>query len=40
LTVVLDTAIRQIIGEGWTLELADGWHLVKTDRLHYMLSSN
>ncbi|WP_176628149.1 hypothetical protein [Mucilaginibacter sp. SG538B] len=36
----LDLAARSLEGDGWVLDLADGWHLVKNDDLHYMLSSN
>jgi len=36
----LDLAARRLEGDGWVLDLADGWHLVKNDDLHYTLSSN
>jgi len=36
----LDLAARHLEGEGWALELADGWHIVKNDDLHYTLSLN
>lgn len=36
----LDMAARHLASGGWTLDLADGWHLVKNDELHYTLSSN
>ncbi|MCD8739299.1 hypothetical protein LT679_01685 [Mucilaginibacter roseus] len=36
----MDVAARHLEGEGWTLDLAEGWHLIKIDNLHYTLSSN
>ncbi len=33
-----DLTARQLSGDGWTLELAAGWQLVKTDDLHYKLT--
>jgi len=36
----LAMAARRFEGDGWTVDLADGWHLVKTDDLNYTLSSN
>jgi hypothetical protein len=35
----LDMAALHLEGDGWTLDLKDGWHLVKNDELHYTLSS-
>ncbi len=36
----LDMATRHLEGDGWTLDLTDGWHPVKNDDLHYTLSLN
>jgi hypothetical protein len=36
----LDVAARHLAGDGWTLDLTDGWHLVQNDDLQYTLRLN
>ncbi|MGY3212018.1 hypothetical protein [Mucilaginibacter sp. HD30] len=37
LTGVPDLPARHLAGDGWTLELAEGWQVIKTDTLNYTL---